>query len=592
MTFEEFAEVALEQWQAKVEETTPLARLSAKVDVTGTGALETAPLYEAGTRVGGARASATPWSVAQEYALQRAAGVASALRTDVRFGLDAAWIRLAPALRARAAATGTGVAWVEREHASAIVQAAESAALWIDAGANGVSALSLLLESGDPEALRGGALCDPLGALAEHGGLGLDLDEAIAQAGRVLARASIEAPQLRVQLASGLPYHDAGASPSVEVGATLATLIDVRRRLAASGADVGSFWTSTVLRVAADSDVFVCIAKVRALRWLAERVASRWGATEPAFVAVRTARRDRTKHDARVNMLRATAEAFGAAAGGADEVAVQPFSEALGTPDDDARRWALTTAHMLREESHLSAVVDPAAGSGYVEALTRGIAERAWAWVQSVELAGGMAAALQSGKVQSDVVACASARASALATGRLALTGVSIFPQLEESATPLAEDPGAEDVLPSDSPVVSVPDMPAQRLATEFEALRDAADGSAHRPRAQLFSLGALNEHRARLDFARNVVQVGGFGAEVVSTTDDIVPALAVLVASDDRLAAEGATALEQLRKAGAKAVWVASAPRDDLSPDGFLHLRMNLPETLRTLHAALEVGR
>lgn len=592
MTFEEFDGVTLEQWQAKVEETTPLARLSAKVDVTGTGALATTPLYEAGTRAGGARATATPWAVAQEYALQQASGVASALRTDVPFGLDAAWIRLAPALRARAAAAGTGVAWVEREHASAIVEAAESAALWIDAGANGVSALSLLLESKDPETLKGGALCDPLGALAEHGGLGLDVDEAIAQTGRVLARATIEASQLRVLLASGLPYHDAGASASVELGATLATLIDVRRRLAASGADVDAVWTRTVLRVAADSDVFVSIAKVRALRWLAERVASRWGATEPAFVAVRTARRDRTKHDARVNMLRATAEAFGAAAGGADEVAVQPFSEALGTPDDDARRWALTTAHMLREESHLAAVVDPAAGSGYVEALTRGIAERAWAWVQTVEKTGGMAAALQSGQVQADVAACASARASALATGRLALTGVSIFPLLEESVTPLSGDPAAEDALPTEAPVVSVPEMPAQRLAAPFEALRDAADGSPHRPRAQLYVLGALKEHRARLDFARNVVQVGGFWAEVVSTTDDVVPALAVLVASDERLATEGTAAVEELRKAGAKAVWVASAPRDDLSADGFLHLRMNLPETLSTLHAALEVGR
>jgi methylmalonyl-CoA mutase len=104
--------------------------------------------------------------------------------------------------------------------------------------------------------------------------------------------------------------------------------------------------------------------------------------------------------------------------------------------------------------------------------------------------------------------------------------------------------------------------------------------------------LGALREHRARLDFARNVVQVGGFGAEVLTTTDDVVPALAVLVASDERLASEGAAAIEALRAAGAPAVWVACAPRDDLSADGFLHLRMNLPQTLATLHDALEVGR
>ncbi len=252
---------------------------------------------------------------------------------------------------------------------------------------------------------------------------------------------------------------------------------------------------------------------------------------------------------------------------------------------------------MLREESHLANVNDPAAGSGYVETLTRGIAQRAWAWVQSVESEGGMAAALVAGRVQADVAACAQAQGDALATGRLALTGVSVFPQLDEPATPLGADPpDTESKLPADPASFTVTPMPAKRLAEPFEVLRDAAtrqhEQSGHRPRAQLYVLGALREHRARLDFARNVVQVGGFATEVLSTTDDVVPALAVLVASDERLASEGPRVLEALRSAGARSVWVASAPRDDLAPDGFLHLRMNLPQTLATLHDALEVGR
>jgi methylmalonyl-CoA mutase len=593
VTFEEFEAVSLEQWQAKVEETTPLSKLSAQVDVTGEGGLPTRPLYDAGVRAGGTRASVTPWAVAQEYRVASPEALAHALATDRGFGLDAAWVRLAAPLRARAAADGDGVVIEEREHAEALVKACDGAALWLDAGANGVTALSLLLEAGTPESLAGGVLCDPLGALAEHGGLGVSVDEAFAQVGRVLARASLEAPQLRVSMASGIPYHDAGAAPSVEVGAVVATLIETQRRLA--DADVAAWWSRTVLRVAADSDVFVAIAKVRALRWLAERVGARWGVQTPAFIAVRTAWRDRTQHDPWVNMLRCTAEVFAAAAGGADEVAAQPFSEARGVPDDDARRWAVTTAHMLREESHLAAVADPAGGSGYVEALTRGIAERAWAWVQAIEREGGMAAALASGRVQADVAACAQARRDALATGRTALTGVSIFPQLDEPAVPTGADPVVTPAR-ADAATHTVPSLERARLAEPFEALRDAAarhqDSTGHRPRAQLYVLGALREHRARLDFARNVVQVGGFGAEVLTTTDDVVPALAVLVASDERLASEGAAAIEALRAAGAPAVWVACAPRDDLSADGFLHLRMNLPQTLATLHDALEVGR
>ncbi len=597
MTFEEFEAVSLEQWQAKVEETTPLSKLSAQVDVTGQGSLTTAALYDAGPRTGGARVETTAWAVAQEYRHRRADTAAAAIRVDRAFALDAAWIRLAAPLRARAAVAGPGVALLEREHGKALVEATQDTALWLDAGANGVSALSLLLESSDPQSLRGGVLCDPLGALAEYGCLGMDLEEAIAQAGRVVARAAVEAPQLRVVMASGIPYHDAGASPSVEVGATIATLIDMTRALAEGGAELDALWSRTVLRASSDSDVFVAIAKFRALRWLAERVAARWEVSAPAFIAARTSWRDRTRHDTRVNMLRTTSEVFAAAAGGADEIAAQPFSEAVGVGDDDARRWALTTAHMLREESHLANVNDPAAGSGYVEALTRGIAQRAWSWVQSVEASGGMAAALSSGRVQADVAGCAEARGDALATGRLALTGVSIFPQLDEPVPPLGADPeDAETKLPADVAAVTVPPMPAKRLAEPFEALRDAAarqqERSGHRPRAQLYVLGPLREHRARLDFARNVAAVGGFATEVLTSTDDVVPALAVLVASDERLAAEGSRALEELRGAGATSVWVAAAPREDLASDGFLHLRMNLPATLATLHDALEVGR
>ncbi len=597
MTFEEFEAVSLEQWQAKVEETTPLSKLSSQVDVTGRGGLTIAPLYDAGAQSGGVRLETTPWAVAQEYRHQRADTAAAAIQTDQGLALDAAWIRLAGPLRARASVAGRGVALLEREHARALVDGAGAAALWLDAGANGVSALSLMLESSEPKTLRGGVLCDPLGALAEYGGLGVELSEAIVQAGRVVARAAVEAPQLRVLMASGIPYHDAGASPSVEVGAAIATLIDIARTLAEGGADLEALWSRTVLRVSSDSDVFVAIAKLRALRWLAERVAARWGTSAPAFIAARTSWRDRTRNDARVNMLRTTAEVFAAAVGGADEIAAQPFSEAVGVGDNDARRWALTTAHMLREESHVASVSDPAAGSGYVEALTRGIAERAWAWVQAVEAQGGMGAALVSGRVQADVAACAQARGEALATGRLALTGVSIFALLEEPEVPLGPDPEARNSkLPDEALVLTVAPMPAKRLAERFEALRDAAtrqqEDSGYRPRAQLYVLGALREYRARLDFARNAVQVGGFAAEVVTSTDDVVPALAILVASDERLASEGQQALDALRRAGARQVWVASAPRDDLASDGFLHLRMDLPQTLATLHDALQVGR
>src|SRR5690606_18802306 len=142
-----------------------------------------------------------------------------------------------------------------------------------------------------------------------------------------------------------------------------------------------------VLRFGVGSDVFIELAKLRAARWLWTRVARRCGASpgrEATWIAVRGGWRDRSRHDPWVNQLRATVETFAAVAGGADEIAVQPYDEPIRPPTRDARRWALGIQHVLREESSLDKVGDPAAGSGYVEALTRRIAEEAWTDRKSV----------------------------------------------------------------------------------------------------------------------------------------------------------------------------------------------------------------
>ncbi len=605
LTFDEFAPVSFDQWRAKVEEGTPWARLSSQVDARSDGALEVPPLLPAGHRRAPTRVLETPWVVGQQYALQDPHAVAAAIATDREYDLGAAWVRLAPSLRARTASAGSGVVLTEGRGADAIIGAVGGAELWVDAGAHGLTTLALVLEARhEPASLRGGVLCDPLGALAEHGALGCSLGDAVADAGRVLARAAVEAPQLRTLLTSGLPYHDAGASTSVELATVVATLIDVTRSLADQGHSPAHSWPKTVLRIAASSDVFVGLAKVRALRWLTRRVMPHLAgpsddAVPQPYISVRTSWRDRTRNDPWVNMLRATAEVFGAATGGADEVTVLPFSEAVGSPTPDARRWALTTAHMLRDESHLADVSDPGAGSGYVEFLTEQLARRAWTLVQRIEAAGGMASAIEQGIVQAEVQACARARREALATGRAALTGVSIFPQLDERTVEVASDVAPSEVeLPGDAVVVRAPAMEARRLAEPFEALRAASDRyrAQHgaRPVAQLFTLGTLREHRPRLDFARAAVMVGGFEPQVVSELTEVRDGLVVLVAADDPLAERAPATCAALRNAGARAVWIAAsppAPSEAWGADGFLHRGTQLPDTMAALQRTLEVG-
>src|SRR5579863_5552083 len=109
--------------------------------------------------------------------------------------------------------------------------------------------------------------------------------------------------------------------------------------------------------------------------------------------------------DPHVNILRATIAVFAAALGGADAITVLPFTAARGLPDRFARRIARNSQLLLSEESHLHKVADPAAGSGAVENLTDELCQAAWALFQEIEVAGGMAAAIETGLIQSKVSA-------------------------------------------------------------------------------------------------------------------------------------------------------------------------------------------
>ena len=108
-----------------------------------------------------------------------------------------------------------------------------------------------------------------------------------------------------------------------------------------------------------------------------------------------------------------------------------PFTTALGLPDRFARRIARNTQLILLEESNLAKVADPAAGSGGIEDLTAQLCGAAWAMFQEIERAGGAAAALEAGLIQSKVAAVRAAREKAIARRKDALTGTSEFPNID-----------------------------------------------------------------------------------------------------------------------------------------------------------------
>lgn len=453
---------------------------------------------------------------------------------------------------------------------------------------------------------------NPIGVLASQGTLAAtwpEIQRRHASTIEVLTRRGFKGPFLAVD---GRPFHEAGASEALELGAVLATAVAYLRMLEAKGLAVTEARDALAFTLVADTDEFLTVAKFRAARLLWDRVQNACGLTpKPAIIHAETAWRSLTRRDPWVNLLRGTLAAFSAGIGGADSLTVTPFTAALGLPDGFARRVARNTQLILLDESNLWRVADPAAGAGGFEALTESLCEQAWQVFQEFEAQrsgdlSGIVAGLVNGYVQKLLSKQRASRMKAIAVRRQPITGVSEFPNIHEtpvavlSVAPvirggpqlpgsLAEQDqeeiiqsfvrgaGRDDAMVLDLKSVRTGALPSVRLAEPYEALRDRTDELPERPVVFLATLGSVADFTARAGFARNLFEAGGLAAPTgdgfahdgATDLDALVDAyrasgakLACLCGSDRSYADEGAAVAEALVKAGAS-VWLAGRPEE-----------------------------
>jgi methylmalonyl-CoA mutase len=404
--------------------------------------------------------------------------------------------------------------------------------------------------------------------------------------------------------------HNAGGSETHELAYALATALAYLRALEAAGVALDDARTMIYFRLAADADQFLTTAKFRALRKLWARVEAACGLEpRPTFIAAETAWRMMTRRDPFVNMLRATVAVVGAGLGGADSIAVLPYTAAIGLPDEFARRIARNTQLILLEESRLAKVADPAAGAGGLEALTQELCVSAWSLFQQIERTGGAWTAIETGLIQSKVATVRAERQKAIARRKDALTGTSEFPNIAEApAAVLAPFPS------SPSPYggargsgTEVPALPCRRLAEPFEALRDAADRrlaqTGSRPKIFLANLGRLSDFSARATFAKNFFEAGGIEAvtnDGFASRNDMVAAfaasgtdLACLCGSDDGYGAEAVETAKALSAAKARRIWLAGRPGEQEAAlraagvQDFIFVGCDVLAELQSAHAA-----
>lgn len=430
------------------------------------------------------------------------------------------------------------------------------------------------------------------------------------EAAAAVLKAGVALPGYKVLAVNAFYFNNAGAYISQELGYALAWGNELLAKLAEAGLDVTEVAKKIKFNFGISSNYFMEIAKFRAARWLwAEIVAAYNPVCQCAckmHIHAQTSEWNMTVYDAHVNLLRSQTEAMSAALAGVDSITVRPFDKTYQTPDDFSERIARNQQLLLKEECHLDKVVDPSAGSYYVEVLTNSLADVAWKLFLEVEDKGGFGAEVASGEIQKAVNASNEARKKAVATRREILLGTNQFPNFNEVAAEKIKTEAGSCCCGGghDCGEATVTALNFSRGASEFEALRLATEKSGKTPKVFMLTIGNLAMRLARSQFSSNFFACAGYkvidnlGFDTVEAgVEAAVEAgaeIVVLCSSDDEYAELAPAAYKAL--AGRAEFVVAGMPAcmEDLKAvgiDQYVNVKSNVLETLKAFNVKLGIN-
>jgi methylmalonyl-CoA mutase len=283
----------------------------------------------------------------------------------------------------------------------------------------------------------------------------------------IIEYTSNEMPKFNSISISGYHMQEAGANLVQELAYTLADGREYVRAAINAGMDVDKFAGRLSFFFAIGMNFFMEAAKLRAARLLWHRIMDEFGAQNPRSKMMRTHCQTSgvslQEQDPYNNVIRTAYEAMAAALGGTQSLHTNALDEAIALPTEFSARIARNTQLILQEETGITNVVDPLAGSYYVESLTAELAEKAWALIEEVEEMGGMTKAVASGMPKLRIEESAARRQAMIDRGDEVIVGVNKY-KLDK------QDP--IDILDVDN--VAVREAQVARLAT-MRATRDEA---------------------------------------------------------------------------------------------------------------------
>lgn len=459
-------------------------------------------------------------------------------------------------------------------------------------------------------------------------------------------------PSYRCLCIDSSEFYESGADTIQELAFTLAKGVEYLSGLTDSGISVDKVSRNLFFSFPVSSSYFTEVAKFRAARLLWAKIVNEYNPEDAGsgemLIHARTGLWNKTVYDPYVNMIRTTVESIIAAVSGCNFISTGPMDETYESSTEFTRRMARNTQHIIKEESYMDRVIDPAAGSYYVENLTREIAEKAFEKFLETENKGGYTECLKSGFIQKDISDVSEQKKIDVEKRKLVLLGTNQYPNNEEkmsdslgNSNDLSEfvfsdgeysDIGGNgveslinafqenditlgDVIKTKDTIeksVPVTKIEPYRGAEIFERIRlqtEAYAGNDENKRPQVFLLkfGDLAARNARAAFSANFFGCAGYGiiedTGYDSVDDGIQSAIEsgaqiiVLCGSDGDYSKVGEASVKSLKNASRDiSVVLAGKPDNEMERlekagvDQFIHLGSNVAETLMEYQKRLGV--
>nr|CBA29377.1 Methylmalonyl-CoA mutase, mitochondrial [Curvibacter putative symbiont of Hydra magnipapillata] len=289
---------------------------------------------------------------------------------------------------------------------------------------------------------------------------------------------------------SGYHMQEAGANQALELAFTLADGKEYVKTAIASGLDVDDFAGRLSFFWAIGMNFYLEVAKMRAARLLWCRIMKGIDAKNPKSLMLRTHCQTSgwslTEQDPYNNVVRTTIEAMAAVFGGTQSLHTNSFDEAIALPTEFSARIARNTQLIIQEETHITNVIDPWAGSYMMEKLTQDMADAAWKIIEEVEAMGGMTKAVDSGWAKLKIEAAAAEKQARIDSGQDVIVGVNKYKLKNED---VIEARDIDNVAVRESQIARLREIKAKRDSALVESALAAITSAAESGTGNLLDL-------------------------------------------------------------------------------------------------------